>query len=408
MANRLLVKFIADDSQMVEVTTIDKQGHTSGQTDSISFEELAQRGKHRDIVLVMPGENVLLREAALPQGRSVNPSNVVPWILEDELVEDIDGLHFVTVKKDRNRAAVAISNADVIRQQLKPLLEHNLFPRFVIPEPLLLPLEADSWSVMEQGDQVIFRNGDFAGGKVSADLFEIVAARLLDETDHDHLKTIRVWETEGSDRISRFFRLHGYEVKRQDSPVNGVLDCAELSRSVYKLNLLNRLQVEGQTDGNSKKYLVAAVVVLLLAFMAWLGEQAIQYQKLKKKQAEIAAASELEFKKAFPQVKRVVDPVVQATQQLKKRQGGADIDNKGYLSLMYYFGDELKKHRKLKLTSVQYRKNRLSVRLLADSIASVETLKNNLRKKNILQVEIVSTTTEDKGIDARLRIRRMP
>jgi len=135
---------------------------------------------------------------------------------------------------------------------------------------------------------------------------------------------------------------------------------------------------------------------------------AIQYQKLKHKQSQIAEASETAFRKAFPQVKRVVDPVVQAKQQLEKRQGLSDSDNKGFLSLMYFFGEELKNNRKLKLSSVQYRKEQLNIRLVADSIATVETLKNNLENKNLLQVEILSTTTQDKAIDTRLRIRRMP
>ena len=408
MADRLLVKPIAGDSRRVQVAVIDKHGQLSGQTRLVSFEELAQLAKRQDLVVVMPGENVLLREAMLPQGRSVNANHVVPWILEDELVEDIERLHFVATKTENNTAVVAIANAETIRQQLKPLIEHKLYARFVMPEPLLLPLNNSGWSVMEQDGQVIFRNGEYEGGKVRIDLFEIVAAGLLDETDHDHLKTIRVWEAQGTDRISRFFKLRGYQVNRQDLPVNGLLDTAELGNAAYKLNLLNRLEVEGQSAGNSKKYLVAAIVILGLAFMVWLGDMAIQYQKLKHKQSQIAEASETAFRKAFPQVKRVVDPVVQAKQQLEKRQGLSDSDNKGFLSLMYFFGEELKNNRKLKLSSVQYRKEQLNIRLVADSIATVETLKNNLENKNLLQVEILSTTTQDKAIDTRLRIRRMP
>jgi len=408
MADRLLVKPIAGDSRRVQVAVIDKHGQLSGQTRLVSFEELAQLAKRQDLVVVMPGENVLLREAMLPQGRSVNANHVVPWILEDELVEDIERLHFVATKTENNTAVVAIANAETIRQQLKPLIEHKLYARFVMPEPLLLPLNNGGWSVMEQDGQVIFRNGEYEGGKVRIDLFEIVAAGLLDETDHDHLKTIRVWEAQGTDRISRFFKLRGYQVNRQDLPVNGLLDTAELGNAAYKLNLLNRLEVEGQSAGNSKKYLVAAIVILGLAFMVWLGDMAIQYQKLKHKQSQIAEASETAFRKAFPQVKRVVDPVVQAKQQLEKRQGLSDSDNKGFLSLMYFFGEELKNNRKLKLSSVQYRKEQLNIRLVADSIATVETLKNNLENKNLLQVEILSTTTQDKAIDTRLRIRRMP
>lgn len=409
MADRLLVKLIPGDSSSAQVAMIDKHGQLSGPTRLISFEELAQLAKRQDLVVVMPGENVLLREAMLPQGRSVNPNNVVPWILEDELVEDIDQLHFVSVKKAKNNtAAVAIFNAEVIKQQLKPLIAHKLFPRLVVPEPLLLPLQANSWSVLEQDGQVVFRTGDYDGGKVNVDLFEIVATNLLNETDHDHLKSINVWEAEGSERISGFFRLHGYDVNRQDLPVNGLFDTAELSKSTLNLNLLNRLEVEGQSGGNSKKYFVAAIVILGLAFMVWLGDQAIHYQKLKNRQSEIAEASEKMFREAFPQVKRVVDPIVQAKQELEKRQGLSDSDNQGFLSLMYYFGDELKNNKKLKLTSVQYRKGQLSIRLVADSIATVETLKNNLEKKKLLQVEILSTTTQDKGIDTRLRIRRMP
>jgi len=408
MADRLLVKPIAGDSRRVQVAVIDKHGQLSGQTRLVSFEELAQLAKRQDLVVVMPGENVLLREAMLPQGRSVNANHVVPWILEDELVEDIERLHFVATKTENNTAVVAIANAETIRQQLKPLIAHKLFARFVMPEPLLLPLNNGGWSVMEQDGQVIFRNGEYEGGKVRIDLFEIVAAGLLDETDHDHLKSIRVWEAQGTDRISRFFKLRGYQVNRQDLPVNGLLDTAELGNAAYKLNLLNRLEVEGQSAGNSKKYLVAAIVILGLAFMVWLGDMAIQYQKLKHKQSQIAEASETAFRKAFPQVKRVVDPVVQAKQQLEKRQGLSDSDNKGFLSLMYFFGEELKNNRKLKLSSVQYRKEQLNIRLVADSIATVETLKNNLENKNLLQVEILSTTTQDKAIDTRLRIRRMP
>lgn len=408
MANRLLVKLITGDSTSMQVSEIDKHGRASGQTSLISIEELAKLGKRQELVVVMPGENVLLREAVLPQGRSVNANNVVPWILEDELVEDIDQLHFVAAKKENNTVAVAISNVEAIRQQLNPLIEHSLFARFVIPEPLLLPLDNDGWSVMQQDDQVLFRCGDYDGGKVSADLFEIVASSLLDETDHDRLKTMRVWEAEGSDRLSRFFELRGFQVNRQDLPVNGLLDAAEVTGTACRLNLLDRLQVKGQSSGNSKKYFIAAIVILGLAFMVWLGDQAMQYQQLKQKQSQIAEASETAFRNAFPQVKRVVDPVVQAKQQLEKRQGLSDSDNKGFLSLMYYFGEELKNNRKLKLTSVQYRKEQLSIRLLADSITTVETLKNNLENKKRLQVEILSTTTQDKDIDTRLRIRRLP
>ena len=124
---------------------------------AVSYTHLDVYKRQRQI-LVAPGEAVTLHRLALPSRKRSTWARVVPFALEDYLVEDIETLHFALGGAvDSGYLPVAVVDRTLLSAWLEGCEAAGLTPAAVVPDPLLLPWQSDEWSVLLEARRALVR-----------------------------------------------------------------------------------------------------------------------------------------------------------------------------------------------------------------------------------------------------------
>lgn len=124
-------------------------GEIAGQQELSSITQYA-KGRHVTVVANSADVRLIKHELDLKPNRQL--LNALPFMLEDELAEDIDNLHFTIESTgfdkttQKHFANVAIISKKVLANWLDVLLEHDISTAKIIPEVLCMPV------VQWQGD----------------------------------------------------------------------------------------------------------------------------------------------------------------------------------------------------------------------------------------------------------------
>ncbi len=149
--------------------------------DTAQIEALAAyAGQRRQaLVFAVPGEDLrLLRLAVAPEERRhLNKS--LPFMLEEELAEDVDDLHFARVALDSDAVAVAVCSRERMSAYADLLAELPAVGQW-LPEPLLLPWQAGEWCVLLEPGRAVVRYGRCEGFSVETELLPVMLASLAE------------------------------------------------------------------------------------------------------------------------------------------------------------------------------------------------------------------------------------
>ena len=84
-----------------------------------ALSELAAEAAGARQILVAPGEAIMLNPVIVPSRKRTTWARAIPYALEDQLVEDIEALHFVLGNTpEGDRLPVAIVNHSALRAWL--------------------------------------------------------------------------------------------------------------------------------------------------------------------------------------------------------------------------------------------------------------------------------------------------
>jgi len=129
-----------------------------------SLPELANQSGHARLILAAPSEVITLHRVPLPGRNRALWARAVPYALEDQLVDDIEALHFALASApDGNGLPVATLNHAVMRDWLEACAQAGLAPIAVIPDVLLLPWQDGDWSILVENRRALVRTGRWEG-----------------------------------------------------------------------------------------------------------------------------------------------------------------------------------------------------------------------------------------------------
>ena len=407
MSERFLIRFLSDAPSRIEWLCVDKDGSQVGSVGTGSLEEFARLLNRRQVVLLLSGSEVLLTNAVLPNGSARQISHALPFAVEEQLAEDVEQLYFVHGPREVDgKSAVAVVQRDWIHERLQWLEEAGIRPSWVVPESLLLPWEEGSWSFLVENDRIVMRYGESAGLAIAPDLLSMLLPRLIHEQKGEESIKARVWINQADDDLPDIFSSLNIECEQVLSLDHGLLAFRQLPQKMLQLDLLRVVKRDaGQIDRQVGVWRLAGALALLAVFVH-LGVSGYYYWQLQQEQALLENKILASFQEAFPKVRRVVDPLVQAEQMLRERRTAGGQGDDAFLGMLYQLGDELRKQRTLKLAGLEFRDGLMQVQIKAGSVSQIEELKKQLEQEDGLQAEILSAVSRDKGIDAKLRMKR--
>ena len=156
---------MSDPVHWVVWSTQDQDVIASGELpDASALASLTERTRLRKALVLVPGADVRLCQVDLPPKANRKILNAIPFMLEDELADDISELFFAFGPKTGNKQAVAIVSHETVAQWRQWIEDAGFSCDTMLPDTLALPQPDDQhWSAIALGEQLIVRQGSWQG-----------------------------------------------------------------------------------------------------------------------------------------------------------------------------------------------------------------------------------------------------
>ncbi|KZX55548.1 type II secretion system protein GspL [Vibrio sp. HI00D65] len=344
------------------------------------LDELTPYAEKRSCIALLPGNECLIKRVEIPKGAARQFDSMLPFLLEDEVAQDIEDLHLTVLDKDATHATVCGVEREWLKQALDTFREANIIFRKVLPDTLALPLEEQGISALQIDQHWLLRQSHYQAVSIS----EAWLAMFL-QSDW-----VALGDEEQSPTIFSYTALPSDDVQQQ-SGIEWQAKPAELVMSLLSQQAItssvNLLTGTFKTKSSFSKYWrvwqkVAIAACLLVAVI-------VTQQVLKVRQYELQAEayrmeSERIFRSVLPGKQRI--PTVsylkrQMNDEAKKYGGSGDGDSLlGWLALL---PETLGQVKAIEVNSIRYDGNRSEVRLEAKSsdFQHFETARVKLEEK---------------------------
>ncbi|GLP95917.1 type II secretion system protein GspL [Paraferrimonas sedimenticola] len=150
------------------------------------LEELTERARGKTLDVLVSAEAVTLTQVELPEKGQRQALKALPFMLEEELAQDVEQCHFVVGPIDNNIASVAVVAKAQMSQWLDWLAAAELTPRKMVIDVLSLPHDSEQWSAIQLGEQWLLRLQAGQGMSVSPEWLSLLAAKeVADAADEE-------------------------------------------------------------------------------------------------------------------------------------------------------------------------------------------------------------------------------
>ncbi|CAM3739483.1 Type II secretion system protein L [Vibrio aerogenes CECT 7868] len=144
-------------------TSVGKQGELNSWEE---VSELAEEAGQRPVIVLLSGADVILKEVSLPSGKTRQFEKMLPYLVEDDLAQDADALHFSVLSKQGERVFTAAVDYDWMESVLALFSEAGMIVDRVLPDILALPMPESGQNAMtalQLGDEWLLRQGEYQG-----------------------------------------------------------------------------------------------------------------------------------------------------------------------------------------------------------------------------------------------------
>ncbi|MGR5149001.1 type II secretion system protein GspL [Photobacterium alginatilyticum] len=360
-----------------------KEVIASGQlADLGQLNELTEYAAQRQVFALIPAGEVLLTEVAIPTGSGRQLASVLPYLLEEELAQDVDALHVHLLKREGDTAHVAVVEHRKVQAWLSALDDAGIEVKKLLPDCLCLPLFSDSYSAAELEGQWLIRQSETLGvcaetswldAWLLAQKMPIAATDSLgDESESPTAEGAVVGQE--ADTVQPLLIRHYTPAparvsgKWQAETPELVMQLLALGAEASKVNLLSGAYKQQPAWRKYLKPWRKVAMAAGLVLVALVGEHIVSVQQMEAQAAVYKAESERIFRQVLPQYKRIPSQSYLKRQMNSElaRLGGAGSEE-GLLRWLAQLKPALSKIPQLSVQNLKYDQNRAELRFQASS-----------------------------------------
>lgn len=146
--------------EIVEWAVLDADGLVVRSAELGTLHDVSEAAEGRRLVVLVPAEDVISTEAALPKVSLVKQRRMLPFSLEDALAEDVENLSFaVGPRLPSGALAAAVVAHAAIEEWLDRLAAAGLVPQAVYSEADGVPDTPETLTLVIEGERVLGRRG---------------------------------------------------------------------------------------------------------------------------------------------------------------------------------------------------------------------------------------------------------
>ncbi|MEP4485685.1 MAG: type II secretion system protein GspL [Halioglobus sp.] len=350
-----------------------------------------------ELVFAAPATNVRIQHVSVSAEERKHLAKSLPFLLEEQLADDVEDLHFAMSPLDKLNYAVAHCKHNDMEHWQSILVDLPPAERWVA-EPLLLPLQAGGWTIVIEDEFVLVRFDECEGTGLEASLLSV----LLDSA----LATLGAPQSVvmyGLDQTAdtQFLPVSLRSVVQwRRGGLSAAMMIADTERS--EPNLLQGSYAPRLPLARWWLDWRAVAAVLAGVFLLQLVATFADYQSLKNENLALRTAVEQSYRSAFPRG-AMVDPEKQLRRQLSTMRGGAQ--SSGFVVLMETVGAVIHAQPGTSIGSINYNDNGGDMRLniVAEDFEAVEKIREGINAAG-LEAVMESSSAQADGVRARLRV----
>lgn len=397
MQEKLVIFLHANELARPSWAVVDAQGLVRQRAYRDSAEGLAQIADDKEVILVVPAEEVLLLSVILPKMTRSRAMQALPFAIEDQLTADIESLHMVMgMYQAEKPIPIAVVAHDKMRQWLALLQSWQIEADVVLPLSLALPCDEGVWHAYLD-DMAVVRTS----------LYEGFAC------DKQNLSELLVLHSKNQASLPEVLHMYCHDLYTPSSPMPCQIKMTvqtpeqtieQLAANLHVLPALNLLQrpyaprKRSRMPAMSKTrraaiYLAAAWMLLLFLYPT------VSYFILAQRVHEIDEQIEQIYRHHFPHSAHVIAPMLRMQEKLQQLNGQTGQNR--LLILMAKVGQGLHEHAGIKLKRLDFQNNQLTLDLKAASSDDFSSFTDAVSRQGV-SVKQQNATLDGAHINATL------
>jgi type II secretion system protein L len=321
----------------------------------------------------------------------------LPFMLEEQVAEDIEDLHFAAAPLERNDYAVAVCTRERM-DAWSTLLEEFPGVNQWIPEPMLLPWQPGEWCLVLESGRAVVRSGPAEGFSVEREMLPLLLAGAL-VSGAEPREVIIYGADQGADSALVPASVQD-RVQWRHGHFHAALmlsDVAETPLNLRQGDFAPRLPL-----GRWWRQWRAVAALFAVAFLLHLASTYVDYLSLKRENLALRTAMEQSYRRAYPRG-AVVDPEKQLRRQLEALRGSGQTS--GFVSLMSRVGEVIADKPGTTIASINYndRGDEMRMNIVAGDYEAVEQVRAAINGVG-LEAEMESSSAQGDRVRARLRV----
>ena len=342
------------------------------------------------VIVGLPSDDVRSTLLSVSPEERKHLAKSLPFMMEEQVAEDVEELHFVSSALDEEHHLVAFTRRDSMNAWVEQLASNDSLKIFA-PEALCLPLEADECCAVVDGDEVVLRWGNAHGARVDLSMLSMILDSMSEMPS-----SLVIYGTDREQVVSQLSDEQAALVDWRQGDWGAVL---LLAKSAPQVNLRQGVFAPplplAKWWGVWKTVAIAASVALSLQFISDIS----QFQKLKAQNIELRSAIQDSYRKANPRG-AVVDVEKQLDRQIAEFTG-----EEGVAAFTPRLVDVVTATtaENGRVTSINYTAGQLRLNLTAQDFASVDQIRQALERAG-LKATLETSSARGDEVRARLRV----
>ncbi|ABV85481.1 type II secretion system protein GspL [Shewanella pealeana] len=318
-------------------------------SDASALSTLTERAGNRAVDVLVPASSITLTHVELPEKSQRQAVKALPFMLEENLAQNVDELHFVTGPRNGEQLSIAVVAHEQMQAWIEWLNDAGLKAKCIVPDCLALPLAECDWAAMSFGKEILLRTGEGSGVSLTQSWMDVVLPQLLATADHDNTTVAAYTDLQVS----------GAEVKSQ--PLD--LPMLVLAKGILNapMNLLSGVYKPKKEYGKHlvlwRNTAIAFGIVILLALV----NKGLNIHQMNSDADRLQAQSEQIYKQVVPGSSRVVNLRSQMESYVRTLQGGGS--GSEFFVMLSGMQEAFAQVPALKPTTLRFDSNRNEIRM---------------------------------------------
>jgi general secretion pathway protein L len=414
MTDTLIVRLPEQDDADASWLLVGSDGRALGAVQSGSLLSAAALSAGRRVVVLVPGVEVSLAEPELPVRGGVRLAQVIPFALEEQLADDVDGLHFAAGRRigERPGTPVAVVSRARLEAWLELLHAAQIYADALYADVSALPSNPGQTVLLVEHSRLYVRHPDKQPFVLQAEPLQtaLELAGVYAEGESTTAAHVIAYATE-EDWLTYQTTLEAARERLADLKIQLLpqgplpLFAQTIKQTMAADAPLNLLQgayapKSRMTDG-WKRWRIAAILFGCLIGLNLLGK-GIELWRLKQTEKTLDAAIGQTFHEAMPGEQNTANARRRMEARLAEVRGSGGGDG-SLLHVLSAIGGAVSQVPDTSLDALSFRGTVLDMRVAAKDVNSLDRLQSLVNQRG-LSAQLQSSNARATGVEGNIQI----